>query len=498
MQIAQRCKENREFLQLEFELCRRDPKHFINNWVDTFDPRVAPFHFPFRLWPFQEELVDWLTESFERKENGLIEKSRDMGATWIAAAWAVHRWLFARAFIARFGSRKEDLVDDQTMDSIFGKIRYITQRLPWFLKPALKKEHDSRLRIQNPWNKNMFVGESTNIGFGRGGRSSIVFLDEFAHVEHSEAVWASVKGNADCIIPMSSVNGKGNQFSWLRHESPIRVKTLHWTQHPFKDREWYDKQCLEMQPWQVAQELDISYEKSKHGKIYRRFDRVWHIAESPIPYKPEFEQAVSWDFGRAGAMALIWLQVSPTGVTEVWNCLELSGWDIDFFIPITFGKMPSHYRMLDKKDQFKVDACLKNIPPTYQPQFVTHYGDHAGTAKTANSTRSCKDAIRKAGFDFKSSGRQGYDWRFDCLDELLKLKHSDQTGKFSSKFIISPTAQRMIDCLNNATWDSDNIHSDSIKPKNDEFFHMVSALEFFAINRFPLTKSGGVREQRWR
>lgn len=482
-------------------MCRRSPTHFINNWVDTFDPRVEPCHLPFSLYEFQEDLIEWITERYRTRTNGLLEKSRDMGATWCVVGWAVHSWLFKKGFVCRFGSRKEDLVDDGTLDSIFGKIRYVIERLPYFLKPKMKeKVDDTVLYIRHPTNHNQFVGESTNVGFGRGGRSSIVFLDEFAHVDHSEMVWASVKGNADCIIPLSSVNGKGNQFSYLRHETPMHIKSLHWSLHPKKSREWYEKEAAEMQPWQVAQELDISYERSKFGRIYRRFDTKWHLSNEIIQYKPEFEQAVSWDFGRAGMMAMLWLQIGPDNVTEVWNCFELSGWDIKFFLPIAKGEKPLEYQILDAPDRMKLDRVLAKIPPGYLWENVTHYGDHAGTAKTANSTRSCKDQIQAPpyGWTFKSSGKQGYDWRFECLDELLKMRYNVRTGKFTTKFLVSPDCKRFQDCMNNATWDSDNIHSDKINPKTDEFFHMVSAAEFFATNRFPVEKRSEGRSQTWR
>lgn len=509
LKIAALCERDSGFRALEYEMCRRSPEHFINNWCDTFDPRREPYHLPFKLWSFQENYIQWLSERFKNRENGLVEKSRDMGISWLSSAWATWHFLFHKGFVCRFGSRKEDLVDDGTADSIFGKIRYLMQRLPKFLRPfKMQKDNDRYLYIKNPANGNLFIGESTNTSFGRGGRSSVVFLDEFAHVPHSEAVWASIKGNADCIIAMSSPNGMGNQFAWLRHETKIPVATYHWTVHPLKDRAWYEKESAEMKPWQIAQELDISYERSKHGKIYQRFDRAWHIAKESIPCKPEFEQWVTWDFGRAGAMAMIWLQVSPDGVTEAWNCFEFSGQDIDFFTPIAFGQRPVFYDILDAKDKKLVDQAVGKIPREYFDALIRHCGDHAGTAKTANSNRSCKDAIKRAGkkylhtedFEFRSSGKQGYDWRFTCLDHLLRLepRHREHTTSFHSKFVVSPDCKRLIDCLNNATWDSENLHSDKINPKLDEFFHMVSALEFFAINRFPISKTPAPKAVQWR
>lgn len=498
--LAEAIRKDPGLARVERELCARNFHHFISTWCFTYDPRYRPFHFPFILWQYQKEFCDWLQERFLKGENGLVEKSRDMGVTWTWIAFVLYKWIFEPSFTALLGSRKEELVDDGTIDSLFGKLRYIISRLPEFLRPDIDGHRSRHLILQNPENGNELVGESANLNFGRQGRYSMVFITEYAFVEHSEAIWAGVSETTNSCIVESNPNGKGNQFSWLRHETNIPVKTLHWTIHPRKDRTWYEKKAEQMQDWQVAQELDISYERSKFGRIYNRFDRAWHIATENIQCKIEWEQFVTWDFGRAGAMAMVWGQVAPgpLGAVEIWNCFELSGYDIEFFIPIIHGELPMHAKLLDQKDMKRLKSCISKIPENYRDSMPTQYGDHAGTAKTANSTRSCKDAIEEAKYEFKSSGKQGYDWRFDCLDNLLKLKYVPQTGKFRSRFMVSPDCKRFIDCMGNASWDSDNLHADTIKPKNDQYFHMVSAMEFFAINRFPIRGANTVTSQEWR
>lgn len=498
LMLVDAMRRDPDLAALERELCARDAAHFISTWCFTYDPRYRPFHFPFVLWQYQKDFCGFLEERFRAGENGLVEKSRDMGVTWTWVAWCLHKWLFEQSFTSLWGSRKEELVDDGTIDSLFGKARYLLSRLPETLKPILNDHEDRHLVLQNPHNGNELVGESANLNFGRQGRYSMVFITEFAFVEHSEAVWAGVSETSNTCIVESNPNGKGNQFAWLRHETNIPVSTLHWTIHPRKDRGWYEKKCEQMQSWQIAQELDISYERSKFGRIYSRFDRAWHIADRVIECKIEWEQFVTWDFGRAGAMAMVWGQISPQGVVEIWNCFELQGYDIDFFLPIIKGDTPVHSAFLEAKDLKKLKATNQKIPKEYPDALPYCIGDHAGTAKTANSTRSCKDAIEEAGYEFRSSGKQGYDWRFDCLDALLKLKYDTQTGKFRSRFLVSPDCKRLIDCMNNATWDSENLHSDSIKPKNDEYFHMVSAVEFLAINRFPIRSANTAKSQEWR
>src|ERR1700722_7524115 len=78
----------------ELELCRRDPVYWVNRWGWTFDPREALSTLPFDLFPRQEEFIRWLAERDRLQESGLAEKSRDVGFTWLCAAYAVHCLLF--------------------------------------------------------------------------------------------------------------------------------------------------------------------------------------------------------------------------------------------------------------------------------------------------------------------------------------------------------------------------------------------------------------------
>src|SRR4051812_34784652 len=66
---------------------KNNPADFIEHWVDTFDPRNAgtlkPTRMPFVLFPRQREFIDFLYACSRSETHGLIEKSRDMGATWL-------------------------------------------------------------------------------------------------------------------------------------------------------------------------------------------------------------------------------------------------------------------------------------------------------------------------------------------------------------------------------------------------------------------------------
>lgn len=496
LSLASACMRNDRLRALEIEMCRLDPVHFANNWLWTFDPREQPANLPFQLWACQEELLRWIEERYQSREGGLIEKSRDMGASWVFVAWFLHSWIFKDGFFGRLGSRKEELVDDSTEESLFGKLRYALHRLPRFLMPKgyTPKKHATFLLLRNPDNDNKLVGESANQDFGRGGRSSATLLDESASIPKSESVLASISQNSNCVFHLSSPKGKNNAFYRLKHKTTIPVKTLHWSQDPRKDEAWYEKQKELLLPWEVGQELDLSYDVETGEKIYHRFSRQWHVAKEVIECNPDFEQFVTWDFGLS-VMAIIFGQVAPDGIVEIWQAFEFSGYDIDFFIPIRKGTLPKEMALLTKEEQKLVRDCVKKIPQ-FRMRNQKDYGDHAGTHKTANSKRSCKRALEDAGFDLISTGKQTYDWRIKCLDRLFRLRSVDvDRNKWKTKLLISPDCVKLIDCLNNYVNSPTAINRGEVVPLINWASHLVTALEFFAINRFPIeSKTPGVKE----
>jgi phage terminase large subunit len=199
---------------------------FINHWCTTFDPRLAgtgrPTFMPFIMFERQAVMVEFLYDCILHNEPGLLEKSRDMGATWVACAVSVIMFLFWEGVTISWGSRKEDLVDRRgDPNSIFQKMRVIVEKLPPFFLPRnfSPKMHMAHMRFVNPETGSTIVGECGD-DIGRGGRSKVAFLDEYAHLEHQESVDAAMSANTDCQIMISSVNGLGNVFH-RRRESGV-------------------------------------------------------------------------------------------------------------------------------------------------------------------------------------------------------------------------------------------------------------------------------------
>ena len=240
---------------------------FIQDWLITYDPRVNPAFMPFILFPKQKEYIYWLKERLDNRKDGLAEKSRDVGFTWLNVAFSIWAWRFKEGSKISFGSRKEALVDKiGDPDSIFEKIRMAIRYMPPEILPFNfhTGNHMSFLKIQNPDNGNTITGEAGD-NIGRGGRSTIYFKDESAFYERPQIIDAALSQNSDVKIDCSTPNGAGNPFYEKRFGGIIDVFTFHWHDDPRKDQDWYDEQVRKESPVTVAQEIDIDYHASAEG-----------------------------------------------------------------------------------------------------------------------------------------------------------------------------------------------------------------------------------------
>lgn len=295
------------------EYYRKNPTDFINHWCDTYDPRNAGkkgkmTRMPLVLFKRQNELVKFLYAMIDESENGLIEKARDMGATWVCCGFSVWLWLFWSGSSVGWGSRKEQLVDKLgDPDSIFEKMRMIITGLPVELLPEglNPKEHLTFMKIINPENGATITGEGGD-NIGRGGRKLIYFKDESAHYERPEKIEASLADNTNVQIDISSVNGLGNVFHRKREtgtewqvgntvKSATNIFVMDWSDHPLKTQKWYDARKKKAEANGLlhlfAQEVDRNYSASLQGTI---IPSEWVTASIDAHLTLDFDETGAW------------------------------------------------------------------------------------------------------------------------------------------------------------------------------------------------------------
>lgn len=168
-----------------------------------------------------------------------------------------------------------------------------------------------------------------------------ILFDEFSAFEYDTAAMTASSQSSPCKIYNSTARGMGNEFYRLAHSGTVEKKTIHWKEHPYKDQNWYEYQKLEMNPIQIAQELDINYDASQPNKVYYDYKEPIHIVTKSEIMRalPDFSDkfgrfripfghkiVMGEDVGQTQehAHVMLWAVVLKEG-TKTVNGIDLSG-----------------------------------------------------------------------------------------------------------------------------------------------------------------------------
>ena len=299
-------RANPEILAGLKEYYKGNPVAFVTDWGMTFDPRLAeigmPTVVPFVLFGKQRDFIEFVHAVWRGREDALVEKSRDMGVSWLCVAFAVWMWLFHPGTVVGFGSRKEEYVDKiGDPKSLFWKARQFINLLPVEFRPVGWDEakHAPHMRILNPENESSIVGEAGD-NIGRGNRTSIYFKDESAFYEHAEAIDAALSQTSNCKVDVSTPNGAGNPFYRKAHGGKIKKFVFDWRDDPRKDEAWYHRQCESLDPVIVAQEIDRNYESSVSNALIPAADVKAAMMRGPADVRPVGGLRIGIDVARFG------------------------------------------------------------------------------------------------------------------------------------------------------------------------------------------------------
>lgn len=215
---------------------RTDPHKFFDDWVWMLDPRRVRDHElpvqPFLLFDFQREILAWIHDLYDRGRPGAMLKSRDLGASVMAAGFGVWGFLFFDGFRAGYGSYKEDFVWRLgSFDAIIVKAKMIIDSLPPQLRPSswdYKEGH-----IANHDNGSEIIGEVGN-QLGRAGRVSIFFADEFAYVREQQKSHQALSGTTECCIYLSTTAGSETHHAKIIRDKVMSTRVYPWWVDPRK------------------------------------------------------------------------------------------------------------------------------------------------------------------------------------------------------------------------------------------------------------------------
>ena len=333
-------------LQLEWELCAADPDHFVEQYVWIQDPHRMPVEMremPFVLWDAQKEFGSRLTKCFAEPKGSMMAdivviKGRELGVSWYVQARLLHRFIFESSSSSFCMSQKEKKVDDRTPNSLFGKFRYMLDRLPGFLRPRLVR--DAHMQLESA-DGSTIGGDSTQGSALRGFRGGTIFLDEFPAVEArmQESVWLSTESVAHSRIVVGTSNGPANLFAKLVNgdardgvASHPNVMVMDWRCNPSRTEEWAAAKRDSMGVKQFDQEHGAKIVTLAAGAIWvcRKSLVRYGEADSVRAFDPKWyktQPIVSgWDFG-SGPSLLVCINAivehTSSGKFRLWIDSEL-------------------------------------------------------------------------------------------------------------------------------------------------------------------------------
>ena len=261
--------------------CAESQLFWINAFVMTFHQfdvdesgkRIESKHAdqPMITWPIQDELLLRFENCVAEGEDILIDKSRDMGASWCCIDHIHWLMLFRRSHKPTElleMSRNEDYVDKPgNMKSLFQKHDYINQWLPDWMRPPdcfRGQANRSHMHWHNPIANSTLDGESTTKRAGRGDRRLIGLLDEFGSVQSGMEMRNSSR-DACLVRIINSTSVPGSEYNKWRSDKTIKVFIMPYWEHPDKGTGRYVKQT-KAGKWEIRSPWFDKEEKARGPK----------------------------------------------------------------------------------------------------------------------------------------------------------------------------------------------------------------------------------------
>jgi len=275
--------------------CRQSALFWINSFAwtlwemevsqQTHSYVVSPVSLhPFLTYERQDEMVEFLLACFLEGHDGLIDKSRDMGASWLIALFIHWLWLFGRSNLQlREMSRVEDLVDSPISKSLFFKHDTVNTYLPeWMCPPGvLVRGRDNRtsMRLHNEKNGSTIAGESTNKSAFSGDRAGLILLDEMAKMNNGESIKRSTAAVCPCRIVNSTVDLPGSCYSNWKNSGTIKVFSLMAWDHPRKGAGRFILQDETTKEYRITSPF-IEHEIARNGR--KEVDKEIYAQEGAV------------------------------------------------------------------------------------------------------------------------------------------------------------------------------------------------------------------------
>lgn len=295
--------DDRRTQKSEVLRCKTGFKYFINSYgyiMGKNDSGVQTGKIPFRLFPFQREVLDLI----HGNEVSIILKARQLGISWIAAAYALWVCIFRRYQRVVIIS-----VNEIEAQVFLEKVKFLFDNLPEWMKPEVFKRNEKTLwfgkrisfdsdEVGGLNSRIDAVPASKNAGTSRS--LNLLILDEAAKIEYVRLIWKSAQpalaatdGHAVLISTMTT-EPTGDFFEEVWHESEAGKLNfvpyfIPYNKYPGRNREWLAKRMKDMpasERSRLKQEHPLTPEdafQAMGGKFFDVDSVKWHKGHLSAP-----------------------------------------------------------------------------------------------------------------------------------------------------------------------------------------------------------------------
>ena len=358
---------------LDQQLCRASFVEFLSYIKVRSDDPYNPGPIPWKDWEYLHERA----AAWEAGESEVILKARQLGMTWLFAAYA--NWCARNG--KAVGAFSAGQVESR---AILDRVRYIEEYLPPHLKAnAVIRSDDASY----PSGGSIRVFPSTEHA-GISFTFQVVAFDE-AHfhpygAQNYAAVRPTLSAGGQFLMfstadPTLGPNGFFHDMYWAseRGETPYKSVFIPWHARPGRDDEWMARERAAFTG--LPEEFDAFYPSTpesafvaRSGLVFPQFSTVRHVKPAPTPLENCRRIVAGVDFGGGDPTAVVILGLDASQhIHQYAEFYKRGSVGVD-----EIGNFLSNYR---------VDAVM--CDPSQQTSIATLVGTYNLPARKADNRR---------------------------------------------------------------------------------------------------------------
>ena len=240
----------------EYIKCSKDPIYFVKNYMKIV--HVDHGLISFDLYDYQEKMIS----KFDQERFVITKMPRQSGKSTAVISFILHYILFNESKNVALLANKAELARE-----LLDRLKKAYENLPLWLQQCVVTWNKGSIELENA---SKILATSTTGSAARGQSFSLVFLDEFAFVQHNiandffKSVYPTISsGEETKMIIVSTPKGMNHFYKmWIEaYEQSSNFKTIEddWWETPGRDIEWKQQQIANTSEEDFNQEFACEF-----------------------------------------------------------------------------------------------------------------------------------------------------------------------------------------------------------------------------------------------